>query len=209
MRPILAFRVAYLILFAAGAILGTALDHLHVAAGVLSYPSPFLFDQAAWVPPLFGFAVVAFAQLHAPFRPPAAGRRPPSWPRLLAALSLFAAAYAVTALGFRSPVALLGVLVPSWALLASGPGFGKRLAYGLLVAAAGTAFESALIALGGFRYLAGPAVLRVPIWLPALYLHASLLTAQLDGAAAQGARGEPAAGRPPHLTRLPARVAAR
>lgn len=201
--------MAYLILFAAGAVLGTSLDHLHVAAGVLAYPSTFLFDQPAWVPPLFGFAVLALSQLHAPFRERTAPTaRGPSWPRLLGGLALFAAAYGVTALASRRPLAVLGVLVPAWALLASGPGFGKRVAYGLLVAAVGTAFESGLIALGGFHYLAGPTVLRVPLWLPALYLHASLLTARFDDAVAN-ARGEPSASGPAALRRLPDRLPAR
>lgn len=181
-----------LVLFAVGAVLGTALDHLHVAAGVLAYPQPFLFSQAAWVPPLFGVAVVAFVQLHRPFRDARDGA--PSLLRLAGALALFAAAYATTALGFHSPRAVVAILLPSWALLAAGPGFTRRAAYGIVIAALGTAFESALIGAGGFHYLAGPRVMRVPVWLPALYLHASLLTAQL-ALAASSAPGAWASGR--------------
>jgi hypothetical protein len=169
--------MAYLVLFATGAVLGTALDHLHVAAAILAYPSPVFFSQAAWVPPLFGFAAVAFVKLRRPFRSPPEGR--PSLPRALLSLAAFVAAYAVTALGSGRPLAVAAILLATWALLVAGPGWQRRALYGLSLAAIGTIFESALSWLGGFHYLI-PTTLRVPVWLPALYLHASLLMEALD-----------------------------
>jgi hypothetical protein len=47
---------AFLILAAVGATLGSALDAIHSHFGALSYPSPLLFQAAAWVPLLFAGA---------------------------------------------------------------------------------------------------------------------------------------------------------
>ncbi|HXN82741.1 MAG TPA: hypothetical protein VN883_09705 [Myxococcales bacterium] len=169
--------MAYLLLFAIGAVLGTALDHLHVAAAVLAYRSPVLFSQAAWVPPLFGFAAVAFVRLRRPFRSPPEER--PSFQRVFLSLGGFAVAYAVTALGSARPWAVAAILVATWGLLVAGPGWRRRALYGLALASIGTTFESALSWLGGFHYLV-PTTLLVPVWLPALYLHASVLMEALD-----------------------------
>lgn len=169
--------MAYLILFAVGAVLGTALDHIHVATAVLAYPTPFAFAQALWVPPLFGFAAVSFVRMWQPLRSPADRR--PSPGRVVAAFAIFAAAYAVTGLARDSAPLVWALLLPAWIALIAGPGWQRRAIYGLVVAASGTAFESLLCWLGGFHYLV-PTSLRVPAWLPVLYLHASLLLRQLD-----------------------------
>jgi hypothetical protein len=168
---------AYLLLFAAGAVLGTALDHIHVATAVLAYSAPFAFAQAFWVPPLFGIAAVSFVRLWQPLRSTA--DRKPSFAQVLAAFAVFAAAYAITGLARDSALFVWAVLLPAWIASIAGRGWRRRAVYGLVVAASGTAFESALCWLGGFHYLV-PTSLRVPLWLPALYLHASLLLRQLD-----------------------------
>ena len=169
--------IAYLVLFAAGAVLGTSLDHIHVATAVLAYPAPFAFAEALWVPPLFGLAAVSFVRLWQPLR--SSADRKPSLARVLAALAVFAAAYAVTGLAGDSALFVWGVLLPAWVASIAGAGWRRRAIYGIAVAAVGTAFESALCWVGGFHYLV-PTSLRVPLWLPALYLHASLLLRQLD-----------------------------
>ncbi|GAC1347479.1 MAG: hypothetical protein NVSMB23_26790 [Myxococcales bacterium] len=186
--------IAYLILFAAGAVLGTALDHIHVATAVLAYPAPFAFAQALWVPPLFGFAAVSFVRMWQPLRSTADRR--PSPARVVSAFVIFAAAYAVTGLAHHSDLFVWAVLLPAWIALIAGPGWKRRALYGLVVAASGTAFESGLCWLGGFHYLV-PTRLRVPTWLPVLYLHASLLLRQLDLAFFAPAAGALPAGRRP------------
>src|SRR5579864_2818896 len=81
------------LLFAVGAVLGTALDHLHVASGTTSYAHPIFWQAAWWTPLLFGFAAVGFADLHARLRA-LFGAEPRPRPALAAAdLLVFAAAY--------------------------------------------------------------------------------------------------------------------
>ncbi|HEY6005849.1 MAG TPA: hypothetical protein VIV57_23410 [Anaeromyxobacter sp.] len=165
-------------LFVLGAVLGTAGDQLHVRSGVLSYarPSPLLFGQALWVPLLFGAAGVLLVLGHAPLlrltrersaRASAFG--------FAAAVLWFYGAYASTALFAGARLALTAALVAAWvARVAAAPAADKVLA-GVLWAIAGPLFEAALSATGAFQYRR-PDVLLVPAWLPALYLHVSLMT---------------------------------
>src|ERR1041384_4296360 len=57
-----------LLLFLLGAVLGPALDHLHVASGTTSYAHPVFWQAAWWTPLLFGFAAAGFADLHTRLR---------------------------------------------------------------------------------------------------------------------------------------------
>ncbi len=173
---------AYLVLFAAGGVLGTALDHLHVAGGVLAYPAPAFWGEAAWVPPLFGGAAVGFALL---WRLGFRGSEP-RWesPRRVAIyFGDFVLAYLASVALRGTPWIALAVLVGSWLPIAVrlGP---RALGYGAAVAASGVLVEALLCREGAFHYtvagLMGP--LPVPLWLAGLYLHASLLTRAIDAA---------------------------
>jgi Protein of unknown function (DUF2878) len=166
------------LLFALGAVLGTAGDQLHVRFGVLTYGrgSPLPFGQPPWVPLLFGATGVALVLGHAPLLRVTRGRSARAT-ALGFALSVlwFYAAYASTAVFAAAPRAVTAALVVAWgARVALAPSADAVLA-GILYAFAGPLFESALCATGAFRYTR-PDLLLVPIWLPALYLHVSLMT---------------------------------
>lgn len=170
--------VPVLSVFALGALVGTALDNLHVRGGVLAYPHPAFFGEAAWVPLLFGAAAVALVWNHRLlFR--AAGERT-SGGRFGLALLCFAAAYAATVALRDRPTIAFDVLFAAWLLeVRRSP----RLAlHGVGAALVGPLVEAALCRLGAFHYLAPGEIrgLAVPLWLPALYLHASVATAALD-----------------------------
>lgn len=171
-----------LILFVAGALLGTALDHLHVAGGVLGYPRPAFWGEAWWVFPLFGTAAVALCgSWRLAFRG-AAPRTGDGRPVVFFVL-LFAGAYA-TSVGLRAtPWLALAAMTVVWLPFARR--FGLRyVAYACLSAAGGCLVESALQWADLFHYRAPGLMgfLPVPVWLPGLYLHATLATRALDEA---------------------------
>jgi len=164
------------LIFALGAVLGTAGDQLHLRSGVLSCGWPLLFGQPLWVPLVFGAAGVVLVLSHAPLLRLARGR-PPRASGLGFARSVlwFYAAYACTALFRDAPLALTAALVGAWAARVALAPATDKLAAGVIYAIAGAVFESALSATGAFHYRR-PDLLLVPEWLPALYLHVSLMT---------------------------------
>ncbi len=169
--------IAQALLFVAGAIIGTALDRIHVVAGVLSYVRPVLAGQAVWVPLVFGVGGMVMVNGHRLFRRDAAAA-PPARSLVLPALA-FVTAYVATAVARDTPAMLAAGLVLAWiSRLVLHPS-GDRVAAGLALALGGPLVEAGLSATGGFHYTR-PDLLGVPIWLPALYLHASLLTRQID-----------------------------
>jgi hypothetical protein len=168
-------RVA--VLFGAGAAIGTLADQLHVQTGVLSYRHPrrALFGQALWVPLLFGASGLALTAGHAGLARLAAERAPrAALPELARSLLWFFAAYASTSAYQQRPRRLALTLVSCWmARVLAAPTAGKLVA-GPLLAAAGPLFESWLSSTGAFRYRR-PDAMGLPLWLPALYLHAALM----------------------------------
>ena len=66
----------------------------------------------------------------------------------------------------------------AWLIRVLGEPTADKLAVAAAFALGGPLFEAALSATGGFFYRR-PDLLGVPIWLPALYLHVSLLTRQI------------------------------
>jgi hypothetical protein len=164
-------------LFLVGAVAGASLDMIHVVSGVLYYPKPFYpWGQALWVPLLFGMAALALVlgyQMVAAF----VGARDPSPPASALTESAlgFVLAYVATGLFHDSELLLAVGLVLAWSWHSRRhPGEGG-VPYALVVALGGTLFEALLSSTGAFQYN-DPDVWGVPIWLPALYLHASLLT---------------------------------
>ncbi len=165
------------VVFALGAVLGTALDHLHVAGGVLGYPDPRILGHAAWAPPVFGLAAVAFSSLALVLS--RAEPRPPSWRVVAADAGLFVAAYGATAAVPAHSATLLAGLGIAWVSRAiAGRDPAWRLGHALACAALGVAAEAALVAAGAFRHH-HPDVLGLPAWLPALYLCAAPLLADV------------------------------
>jgi hypothetical protein len=171
---------AWIAVAAAGAVICTACDHLHVVTGVLAYPHVAFWGEAWWVPLLFGAAsvvIVANARgLRRLFRAPPL--RSPTPRRVAAGGIAFVTAYAFTAFGHTLPDVVLAVLVGFWLARAlQAPTW--VIAYSLLVALGGSAFEATWSALGFFRYLV-PDFAGIPRWLPGIYLHVAFLTADLE-----------------------------
>jgi hypothetical protein len=166
---------AQLALFLAVAVGGTLSDQIHVQFDVLSYATPQLFGQPLWVPLVFGTAALLTVNSYGRlFRglspePPRPSRRAV----LLAALE-FVAAYLATGLFRGHPAALTVGLALAWvAVVAVRPSF-DQVAYGLVSAITGPLAEFAISSSGVFAYHE-PDFARVPVWLPALYLHAAVL----------------------------------
>jgi hypothetical protein len=164
--------------FAAGAVVGLVFDRIHVVTGVLWYAHPVLFGQAVWVPFLFGFGGLVLVNGHRLFlrHPPPLRPSPFS---LVAPAVGFAAAYLATGLWSDHPVWLTAGLVLFWLGRVAGRPTADRIAAGLAFAVGGPLVEAVVSATGGFFYR-HPDLFGVPIWLPALYLHVSLFTRQID-----------------------------
>lgn len=182
MRP---FSARWSIACAGGAALCTIGDHLHATHGVLVYAHPTFADQAWWVPLLFFGAAAAVlgaaAQVErvAGARLTAAGVRT-SGPSLAVDTVGFAAAYAFTSFAPPDhPWLTLGVLVAAFVVrIATAWRSVVAVAFALVVAVAGPAFEATWSALGFFHYLR-PDLAGIPLWLPGIYLHAALLALSL------------------------------
>src|SRR5690242_15179434 len=86
-------------------------------------------------------------------------------------------AYLATAVLADRPVVLALVLLIAWLVRVVRDPTADKLAVATAFALGGPLFEAALSATGGFFYRR-PDILGVPLWLPALYLHVSLLTRQ-------------------------------
>lgn len=169
----------WIVLFLLGAVVGTALDRLHVIYGVLDYPGSAPFAQRLWVPPLFGGAALLFVFGHRNFRGESRhAKAERSLLRVGLFIALFALVYFATAALHGHPLLLLiGLPLGMVPLLWGGPP--RRYLHVAAIALGGTLFEIALVSIGGFRYLA-PGLLPVPLWLPGLYLYAALATREID-----------------------------
>ena len=182
-------RLSPLLAFVAGGIGGTLLDQIHVRSHVLRYAHPDLFGQPWWVAPQFGLAVVAIL-LAAILFTHRAGRTSEDADPLIADAAAFVAAYAVTGLFHRHPWPALIALCAIWAgMILVHRDRGMFVAVSLALAVVGPVYESLLTWTGAFNYTVTPLVLRVPIWLPALYLVAGSLAASTARAISFGGSG--------------------
>jgi hypothetical protein len=173
-------RLPWLILALAGALVCTVCDHLHVVTGVLHYRSPWVWQQAFWVPLLFaGASLLIVAGAGPVVTLLRVGEAPPS-PREVAGDALqFVAAYAFTAYGSGEPTVVATVLSAWWLGRMVRERRPWMIPYSIAVAIGGTLFEATLSSTGAFTYRA-PDMLGVPRWLPALYLHVALLGGSLQ-----------------------------
>ena len=171
---------AYAILFVLGAILGTALDHMHVAGGILSYPHPAFCDQAIWVPLLFGFATVALGNQHRLLRRWLRGERRCSTIALVRDGAIFFAAYAASAFARLPSALLLVIFIAAYMVrVAVLREPAHRIVHALLCGAIGVVVESLLVGAGAFRHHAME-LWNVPLWIPGLYMHAAPFLGGID-----------------------------
>lgn len=164
--------VALALVALAGAVVGTAWDRLHVAAGTLFYPAA-RFGQPWWVPVEFGLAFVGIVAGVVRLGDPAPTKGTPA--RAVRELAWFTAMYALSALLWTSPAACALVLALLLALRVDAlQAAGERNAlpaFALVVA--GPVVEGALVAAGLFAYDdRGLLIMGIPVWLPVLYMHA-------------------------------------
>lgn len=168
---------------AAGSLMCTLCDQVHVRTHVLVYRAPAVAGQAAWVPLVFvlaAFAGLALWWLLARLDP-TVSRDLATGPKdhWGAREALFAVAWMVliyASSGFvqGAPRGAFAVYVAlfmlrAWSLRAPG-----LVTHALVFAAGGTAFEAALSSTGAFWYTQ-PELFGVPVWLPGLYLHGAFV----------------------------------
>ena len=167
----------WLKLFVLGGLLGALCDQIHVQGQVLSYAEPLFAGQAWWVAPNFGLATcVMYLTTSLWVR----------WSERLAPAPVTRGELARHALWFLAAYGLSAgmQLKPLWLTMLYAILFvrrllrrndvGPQLANALCLAAGGTLAESALASTGAFAYRA-PDLGYVPMWLPGIYLHGSLL----------------------------------
>lgn len=153
-----------------GAALGTAWDRMHAIAGTLAY-SGTTHAQPWWVPVEFAIAGVAVLIGVRTFGDPVPGPREPR--RALFEVVWLSALYALTALSWRSSAATTAILLVLllFRLRALQRDGRQNVVPALALVAGGPALEAALSASGVFAY-ARPDFVRIPLWLPVLYMHA-------------------------------------
>lgn len=172
---------AVAVLFALGALVGTALDQIHVQGGVLHYRSPGPLGPPWWVFPQFGFAAAVMAGgwgvwadlfVAKDIRPPVRA--------FAIAFAWFVAAYLGSAVfqAHEVPYALATVTAFG-ARLVGDDDRGAAIAHALGCAAGGCAWEIVLSSTGAFTYDAPSSLVNVPLWLPGLYLHAGLFVREI------------------------------
>jgi hypothetical protein len=167
--------IAWVCVFLLGASVGSLLDGIHTHSGMTEYSAPWIWMMAPWTPPLFGAAAVAIAGVHASCdRLDLRASAVPSWRSTIVGIVVFAIAY------FASGYLPAGNGVKTIVLVAIFAGcvlaFDRSrqgLALACITAAGGVIVEHALTVAGAFRHLYQDLWL-VPVWLPALYLVASV-----------------------------------
>jgi hypothetical protein len=166
--------------FCLGALLGTALDGIHLYGDVESYPDPVLGRWAWFVPLEFG-AVGALAGAAIPSLERLAGpARPPHWSvaARVGELCLLVAAYASTAVLADAPVVVsvvLALLLAARLAVWRVPG---DWIYAAIAALSGAVVEALLSGAGVFDY-ADPDVAGIPMWLPLLWANGGIFIRRL------------------------------
>ncbi|MFO0625621.1 MAG: hypothetical protein U0325_08380 [Polyangiales bacterium] len=168
---------------AAGSLMCTLCDQVHVHTGVLAYRVPAVAGQAAWVPLVFVLAAFAglaqwslLARLDPAVRRDLAGGSRDRWGTREAVYAVVWMVLIYSSSGFvqgapRAAFAVYVVLfmLRAWSLRAPGV-----VTHALLFAVGGTAFEAVLSSTGAFWYTR-PELFGVPVWLPGLYLHGAFV----------------------------------
>jgi hypothetical protein len=169
------------------ALIATLCDQVWVRLGVLVYPRPYLFGQAWWVPLLFGtvaLIAVHFIVLATNLLLPRSTPRPrDQGGRAITAGVWFVAAYLAGGLfdAYAQTLAILLFVIWLMRLWPTSNSIREALVLiflSLAVAVAGTLGESTAGWLN-LMYYPRPDFLRVPYWLPTLWLHAALFAREL------------------------------
>lgn len=161
-----------------GAVVATFGDAVHVRTATLSYPSPFLFGQAAFVFPGFfgaflvmGLGYMAIDRAWPPHSVRAAAKRDGGGRDLVVSLQIFMFVYLCSAFGNRDPLLLAVVFYAAflirWWVEPDRP---FMLVVAGVLAIAGMAVEGTMAALDLVRYRE-PEIYGVPWWLGGLYMH--------------------------------------
>jgi hypothetical protein len=164
-----------------GAIGGAACDQIHVRFGVLWYPrpEPGLFGQPWWVPVIFGAATALILATAQPFARKAAPKTPEVLLSPYATGAIwFLGAYFLSGLLYKKPLILAAIYGAAFVVrMIPRPDRVPVIAYALLLAAGGCAFEGVLSSTGAFHYTQEDQLLfgYVPVWLAGLYLHGAPL----------------------------------
>jgi len=169
--------------FALGAVLGTALDAIHVYGDVETYTRE-TFGELAWFVPLeFGLAGVA-ASLAIPILERRFGPdRPPAWTpwERWREVPVLGGLYLLS-VGVNGDEAwwFLGALLVALAARLRFGAVRGDWAFALVAAVVGPAAEAAIHATGAFHYTE-PDILGLPVWLPALWAWGGLAIRRLFG----------------------------
>ncbi len=173
-------RLTLLQIFVFGALLGSFFDWFHTHGGVTAYPYPWIFGMAWWTPPLFGAAALSIAGSHV-LLDRALGRRMralPTWV-VVGGVVYFGCFYYLSGSWHTSNFGKLAALLAGWAVL-----FGlldrswQGAVLALVTAWVGCTVEILLTGAGAFTHLTADRW-GIPVWLPALYLLASLAVGNL------------------------------
>lgn len=166
-----------------GGTLGVALDALHVASGTTSYREPWMFGIATWTIPLFatagallGLGPVVIEHVLASRGMLAAPEPKDAWRAGLAMLS-FVVAYLTSCVlrGALAAVVLVAIAALAW-WIADRRAIG--IAHAGVAGLTGAAVEIGLVAMGAFTHH-DTGLFGVAVWLPCLYLSASVATSAL------------------------------
>lgn len=161
-----------------GAILATFCDAMHVHTATLTYPDPWLFNQAVWVLPGFFVAFMSMAvaylwliRLLPAGLPHEMSVSPGDVRSVVETMTTFALVYLLSGFGSREPALLAAVFYIAFVIrLAFTYEKSFLLLTALVLAPAGMFAEGALAALGLVHYRL-PEIFNVPWWLGALYMH--------------------------------------
>jgi hypothetical protein len=150
-------------LFIDGALIGPALDLIHVYSNTLTYPQPFWpTGQAWWVWLIFGLANIAFSHLYKRF-----GNNNMNSQDQWTNFAILVSCYFITAI---FPVVAMPVLLTIYIgriLIIDGY---INIKFAIIVAFIGCIAEESMIICGMFRYTEYN---NIPLWLFCLYLNAS------------------------------------
>ncbi len=178
-------RVALIVII--GGVAGAGLDQIcHVRFGVLWYPrpEPGLFDQPWWVAPQFGLVTLLAILASIPFARAARSIARETWVSpIVTGLLWLVGAYLATGVFRDHPVPLTATL---GALFIGRIALRRErwilLAWGIMMAIGGCGYEILVSRAGFFLYTRPDWV--VPMWLPAVYLHAAPLAIAITHALA-------------------------
>ena len=163
-----------------GALLGSFFDGFHTHGGMTSYPRPWFWMMAWWTPLVFGLAALSIAVSHVlldrELRRPS---RSLSTFAVLGGLGYFGGFYYLSGFLRVGNPEKLALLIMGWAALyAVLDRTWQGAVLALSTAAVGCTVEILLTGAGAFTHLRADRW-GIPMWLPALYLLASLALGNL------------------------------